>query len=733
MIASEVENEPVFDEDRCLIRKELSWLSFNARVLQEASNTEVPLIQRVRYLGIFANNLDEFFRVRVADVSRLAAFSKSSEIKLRYRELLLQIQDESRELQNVYEKSYRKVLKELANRKIYLVTEEQLDENQKQKVSDIFQRRVLPNLDPVIVEHSSQFPAVSDGKLYLAIKITEKSGNVLFSILGVPTGRLPRFFEIPQRKGQKGATVFIVIENIIRHELKQVFRGLFDIEKVEAYQFTITRDAELELGDGIDQTLVDRIASSLKKRKNADLERFLYDADMPDDLLQLLQKELKLTKYDSAMPAGRYLNAKDFIGFPAVGRAYLQFSAMPALPCPTQNDESPNIFESIRNKDIFLYYPYHSFDTIIEFLCTAAIDPAVKEISICLYRAASRSKVVSALVSARNNGKKVTAVVELQARFDEEANITWARELTNAGVNVIFGVPGLKVHSKLVQIVRKEGLSLKYYTHIGTGNFNEKTATLYTDYSLLTYDQKLGEEVAQVFDFISYNYRHHDYSLLMVSPHSSRPGLLNLIDREIANAKKGLPAQICLKCNNLVDNEIIATLGDASNAGVRIRIICRGMFSMVTGVPGFSENIEAISIVDRFLEHPRVFIFQNNDQPEFYISSADLMTRNLDFRVEVAAPILDGDHKQTIQDIFDIQWCDNVKARILDPRQTNKFRPRAGVEKIRSQEVIYKYLKDGVLPYSVKRAQKRWRAELSQMARMNFKAHKKAKKDTKKS
>ncbi len=701
--------------------KELSWLSFNARVLQEAGNPEVPLIQRVRYLGVYSNNLDEFFRVRVADVSRLAAFSKKTEIKLQFRELLIRIQDESRKLQRVYDKIYKSVLSDLAQRKIYIVHEGQLDGHQSRNVSDIFKRRVLPQLDPVIIDGPGQFPEVTDGCIYLAVKLTEMDEAVRYAIVDVPTDRLPRFFNIPQRVEQKGCTVFIVLENIIRHNLKEVFRGLFDIKKVEAYQFTITRDAELELGDGIDQTLADRIASSLKKRKNADLERFIFDSEMPSDLLQFLKKELKLTKYDSEMPGGRYHNAKDFISFPSVGRAYLQFPKMPALPCPTLNDESSNIFESIRSKDILLYYPYHSFDTVVDFLKTAAIDPAVKSISICLYRAASKSMIVDALISAKNNRKKVTVVVELQARFDEAANITWARELTTAGVNVIYGVPGLKVHSKLIQVRRKEGQSLKYYTHIGTGNFNEKTATLYTDFSLLSYNQKIGGEIAQVFDFISYNYRYHRYDLLMVSPHSNRKGLVRLIQRELDNAKAGKPAQVSIKCNNLVDDMVIAALSDASNAGVRIRIICRGMFSMVVGKTGYSENVEAISIVDRFLEHPRFLIFHNDDKPEYYISSADLMARNLDFRVEVTAPVLDDDHKKTIQDIFDIQWCDNVKARLLDPGQTNAFRKRVGGEKIRSQEVIYRYLKGGKVPTAVVRAKKRWQVELLCMARSNQK------------
>lgn len=719
-------------EDNKFFEKELSWLAFNERVLQEAADPNNPLIQRVRYLGITSNNNDEFFRVRVADVSRLASFTKDLEIKQEYRQLLTRIQDKALDLQHRYDQTYIEVLKELRRRKIYLIDEKQIDEVQSQKVTQIFDEVVLPELNPILINKPKDFPDIDDGSIYLAVRICDNDNVVRYALVNIPTQRIQRFFQIPQRKGRRGKA-FIVLENIIRHNLPKVFRGAFDIKTAEAYEFKVTRDAELELGEGIDQSLVDRISKSLKKRRSADPERFVYDASMPQDLIDLLRKALNLDKYDSVMPGGRYHNAKDFIGFPSVGPAYLEFKPLPVLPVPelatyAQNQYTQNIFSTIREKDILLYYPYHSFDTVVDLIKTAAIDPAVKAINICLYRAASNSKIINALASAVRNRKRVKAVVELQARFDEEANIGWARELTEAGVNVTFGVTGLKVHSKLILIERMESNRIRYYSHVGTGNFNEKTAKLYTDFSLLTYDQAIGRDLFKVFDFISFTYKHYQYEKILVSPHSNRSGLLALIHREIENAYAGKEAEINIKCNNLVDPAFIEALYEASAAGVRIRIICRGMFGLKPGIPGLSDNIEAISIVDRFLEHPRLYIFHNGGNRQYYISSADLMTRNLDYRVEVSAPVGDGVLQERLQAIFDIQWCDNVKARILDAAQTNQFRSKGNTQKIRSQEAIHQYLKTGSLPLAVRRARKQWAKDLRIKAKLAAKLRKERKK-----
>lgn len=675
------------------IPKELSWLSFNERVLQEAGDPKVPAIQRVRYLGIFSNNLDEFFRVRVADVRRLATFATGIE-QDRYKKLLGQIQQKVIELQSRFDRTYLDILAQLRRSRIYLINENQLDEHQAKFVSQYFDRVVQPELEPVLLSDEHPLPELTDASIYLAIKLISEQ-QVRFAFLEVPTERLDRFVEIPAREGQRGI-VFIVLENIIRLCLPRVFHGVFAIEKAEAYTIKLTRDAELEMDEGITQSLLDKVSTSLKRRKKADPVRFVYDTAMPEDLLQYLTKRLNLGRYDSTIPGGRYHNSKDFMNFPRVGSNSLEFKSLPEIAVPElQQDE--NIFRCLRNQDVLLYYPYNSFNHVVKLLETAALDPAVKFIKISLYRVAKHSHIVDALINSVRNHKKVTAIVELQARFDEEANIGLARRLTDGGVNVIFGIPGLKVHSKLILIARSENNALRYYSHIGTGNFNEKTANVYTDFSLLTYDQEIGADVANVFDFIEFTYHRHRFKHLFVSPHSNRSNLMALINTEINNAKAGEPAGITIKCNNLVDERVIAKLYEASQSGVTIKLIVRGMCSLVPGVKDLSENIEAISIVDRFLEHPRVFIFHNQGRPLYFISSADLMTRNLDFRVEVTCPIYDSKLQKKLQDIIDIQWADNVKARTLDENQSNQMKNRRGAA-IRSQEAIHYYLQNGELP-----------------------------------
>ncbi|HEY3699239.1 MAG TPA: polyphosphate kinase 1 [Spongiibacteraceae bacterium] len=678
------------------IPKELSWLSFNERVLQEAADPKVPAIQRLRYLGIFSNNMDEFFRVRVADVRRLATFSSPAEQE-RYKKLLGQIQQKVIEQQRRFDRTYSDVLAQLRKSRIYLINEKQLDQHQAEFVTQYFHRVIQPELEPVLLDDEFPLPELTDASIYLAIKLQHEQ-QLRFALLEVPTERLSRFVEIPARTGQRGI-VFIVLENIIRHSLPRAFHGVFPIEKAEAYTIKLTRDAELEMDEGITQSLLDKVSSSLKRRRKADPVRFVYDAEMPEDLLQYLSKRLNLGRYDSTIPGGRYHNSKDFMNFPRVGSNSLELKALPEIAVPElRRDE--NIFRCLRNQDVLLYYPYHSFNHVVKLLETAALDPAVKFIKISLYRVAKHSHIVDALVNSVRNHKKVTAVVELQARFDEEANIGLARRLTDGGANVIFGIPGLKVHSKLILIGRIENNVMHYYSHIGTGNFNEKTASIYTDFSLLTYDQEIGADVANVFDFIEFTYHRHRFKHLFVSPHSNRNNLMALINDEINNAKEGAPSHITIKCNNLVDERIIVKLYEASQAGVCIKLIVRGMCSLVPGIEGISENIEAISIVDRFLEHPRVFIFHNRGKPLYFISSADLMTRNLDFRVEVTCPIYASQLQQRLQTIIDLQWNDNVKARILDADQTNRMRPRRGAH-LRSQEAIHHYLNNDELEFQI--------------------------------
>ncbi len=682
-------------DENLFMARELSWLSFNARVLQEARDETVPIIQRLRYLGIFSNNLDEFFRVRVADVRRLIAVASSSN-KQQSKELFAAIQKRLGELQNEFDKVYRAVLKGLQAKRIYMISEDQLDPGQAQFVQNYFTRTVLPELEPILLQESVAIPTLIDESIYLAVDI--KSGDSYhYAVVEVPTDRLDRFVEIPRKKG-RGGKVFIVLDNIIRACLPQVFRAAIQIDEASAYCFKFSRDAELEIDAGISQSLIDKMASSLKQRRRADAVRFVYDGTMPERLLDYLSARFGYGKYDSLVAGGRYHNSKDFMSFPNVGPKYLEFKPLPTIRIP-RLDSGTNIFDAIKERDVFLYYPYHPFDYVTDLLKTAALDPRVNSIKICLYRVASHSQVIDSLLNAVLNGKRVTAVVELAARFDEAANIGWAHRLTEGGIKVIFGIPGLKVHSKILLIERKEGNSTRYYSHIGTGNFNEKTAQLYTDFSLLSYDQNIGKDIYNVFDFLQYNYKRPSYRVLMVSPHTCRSGLLDLIEQEIFNARAGYRASMTLKCNNLVDKQMAMKLYEASEAGVEVRLIIRGMCSLLPRVKGLSENIQAISIVDRYLEHPRVYVFYNRGNPRYLIGSADLMTRNLDYRVEVLCPIFDEGAQKVIQDTLDQQWYDNVKARILDQNQTNKFvKSEKRVARIRSQETIHRYLQEGKLP-----------------------------------
>jgi polyphosphate kinase len=675
--------------------REISWLSFNARVLQEAADETVPVIERLRYLGIFSNNSDEFFRVRVAEVRRLISVS-SGDNKQQSKDLLLAIQNRVVELQKEFDRIYGQTIRALAAQKIYLINEQQLDERQTTFVRSYFVSTVLPELEPILLRDGQAIPALNDESIYLAVDI--QSGESHHSaVVGVPTDRLARFVEIPRRKG-KGGTVFIVLDNIMRLCLSQMFRGVIPIDSAQAYCFKFSRDAELAIDTGITQSLIDKMALSLKQQLKADTVRMVYDGQMPQRLLEYLCNRFGFGKYDSLIAGGRYHNSKDFIDFPNPGPRYLEFKPLPFVRID-RLDEQPCIFDSIREKDIFLYYPYHPFDYAIDLLKTAALDPQVTKIKICLYRVARDSRVIDALVNAVQNGKQVLAVVELAARFDEQANINWAQRLTENGIDVIFGIPGLKVHSKLLLIERRDGNASRYYSHIGTGNFNEKTARLYTDFTLITYDQNVGKDVHSVFEFLQYNYQRPNFRLLLVSPHSARSGLLLLIEREIANARAGYRAALTLKCNNLVDKELVLKLYEASQAGVEIRLIVRGMCSLLPGVKGISENIQAISLVDRYLEHTRAYVFYNRGDPRYLIGSADLMTRNLDYRVEVLCPIFDEDAQRIIQDTLDQQWHDNVRARVLDQSQVNRMvRTKKNTTRIRSQETIHRYLAIGKLP-----------------------------------
>jgi polyphosphate kinase len=475
--------------------------------------------------------------------------------------------------------------------------------------------------------------------------------------------------------------------------LDELFKGFFDYDELSGYAMKMTRDAEYDLRNEIEYSLLEQMSEGVNQRLTAKPVRFVYERDMPPQMLEFLCNKLNISNYDNLIPGGRYHNFKDFIAFPNVGREYLENKPLPPMKC-ADFEGYANSFDAIKAKDILLYYPYHTFDHISELVRQASFDPKVLSIKINIYRVAKDSRLMNSLIDAVHNGKNVTVVVELQARFDEEANIEWSKVLTEAGVHVIFGAPGLKIHSKLLMISRREGEEIIRYAHIGTGNFHEKTARIYTDFSLLTADQEITNEVRNVFGYIENPYRPVKFNHLMVSPRNSRTQIYRLIDNEIANAKLGKKAALTIKVNNLVDKGIVNKLYGASTAGVKINMIIRGMCSLVPGIEGISDNIRIISIVDRFLEHPRVVITHNDGAPQVYISSADWMTRNIDHRIEVAAPVRDPRLKQRIIDITNIHFTDTVKARFIDKEMSNAYVPRGNRKKVRSQIAIYDYLKN---------------------------------------
>ncbi|WP_346837568.1 polyphosphate kinase 1 [Microbulbifer sp. SAOS-129_SWC] len=670
-----------------LYPKELSWLSFNERVLQEVEDESVPIIERVRFLGIFSNNLDEFFRVRVADVRRLATFAKGEQ-KAHFSELLTSINEKVLCLNRRSYAAYSKVLGDLDRHGIHIVNEQQLSERQRTFVESYFHNEVLPELEPFFIDDRKNMPLLNEASIYFAIYLQLEDGSERFAALEIPTDTLPRFVVIPPREDCH-EKVYIVLDNIIRACLVDVFRYVLPIARAEAYMFKISRDAELELGEQITQNILDRVTKSLKKRRHADPVRLAYDASMPETLLNLVKKKLKMGRYDSYTPGGRYHNSKDFMKFPAdhARDRYKPMVPLQALP------ERESIFNILCAGDQLLYFPYHDFRAITNLLISAAIDPEVREIRINLYRVSQNSRVVAALINAVRNNKTVIAVVELQARFDELANIHWSNELRDAGVKVIYGVPGLKVHCKLISIVRREGNEDRFYSHLGTGNFNESTARVYCDFSLLTSDQVLGRDVYNVFEFIQFTHQRPVYQRIAVSPYSNRPALLHAIDREINAANSGAPAELFFKCNNLVDSEVIERLYRAGAAGVKVRIIVRSMCTLVCDTPGLSDNIRVISLVDKYLEHARVYLFHNGGDEQVWLSSADLMTRNLDHRVEVTFPVADRGHRETVRKIMELQWSDSYKARILDAQQSNTRIAQNTERDCRAQDAILRYLK----------------------------------------
>lgn len=684
------------------VNRELSWLKFNARVLQEAADEKVPLLERLRFAGIFSNNLDEFFKVRYATVKRVAMNESSDkELGVHAKELLEEITKEVIQLQDESLSIINTITEELEKEQIFIVNEKTLLPEHEAFVNTYFYDKVRPALFTIILNDLEKFPQLKDDVAYLAVKMTlkedEKASGVQkffsskaykekiqYALIELPT-TLNRFIELPQ-VGDKH--YIIMLDDVIRFCLHLIF-SIFNYESLSANMIKITRDAELDIDDDLSKSFVEKISSSVEDRRKGAPVRFVYDKTIDKDTLHFLIEKMGIVNTDSVIPGGRYHNRRDYMSFPSLGRTDLTYAPIHPLPVKGLTSEE-SLLKKIAEKDYLQFTPYHTFSNIIWFLREAALDPKVKSVKITIYRLAKNSQVVNSLINAVKNGKKVTVQIELQARFDEESNIRYAEQLKAEGVKLIFGVRGLKVHSKICVIEREEGKGIKRYGFISTGNFNESTAKVYTDYTLFTANQDILKEVNKVFNFFETNYNIQKYKHLIVSPHYTKKILKQLIDEEIKNAKAGKEAYIKLKMNNITSYKMIDKLYEASRAGVKIQMIVRGICCLVPGIEGMSENIEVISIVDKFLEHPRLFIFGNNSNPKVYISSADWMTRNISFRVEVGCPIYDETIKQELIDTFEISWADNVKARVIDQAQDNHYRPHT-LPAQRSQVALYEY------------------------------------------
>jgi polyphosphate kinase len=682
-----------------------SWLAFNARVLQEAADESVPLLERLRFIGIFSNNLDEFFRVRFAAVRRLSLSGVSGEKILggiTAQQLVKDITEIVIKQQAESLRVLRLIEEELVRQNIIIIDETEVTGEHENYVKDFFIQKVSPELVTIILNDLAEFPLLKDTSGYLAVKLVMKpeqkpsilglvkpKPEIRYAIIEIPKNT-NRIVELPHKDGKQ---YLMLLDDVIRYNLSSIF-NIFDYESISAHMIKITRDAQLDIDSDMSKSMLEKIATSVKDRRIGEPVRFVYDQSIGKDTLKFFLDKMGIHATDGIIPGGRYHNRRDYMNFPNLGRFDLLYQ--PRTPLPVEGlSLDGSILNRIAQKDYLINAPFQSFSYLIKFLREAALDPKVTAIKITLYRLAKNSQIISSLINAAKNGKKVTVQIELQARFDEASNISYAEQMQQEGIELIFGIKGLKVHSKICVIDRMEEGKIKRYGFISTGNFNETTAKIYTDLTLFTSHQQILKDVAKIFDFFDVNYRLHRYKHLIVSPHYTRSKFYKLIDREINNAIAGRPAYMNLKMNSLSDNAMIDKLYEASNAGVKIKLQVRGICSLIPGVKGMSENIEAISIVDYLLEHTRCYIFCNNDDPEVYISSADFMTRNLDGRVEVTCPIYDADIKKQIIDTFNVGWKGNVKARYHSEKFDNKYRIRKEGEPVfRAQFETYNYYRN---------------------------------------
>jgi len=678
---------------RKTIIRDISWLSFNHRVLQEAADETVPLRERIRFLGIFSNNLDEFFRVRVAALKRMIELGSKSKMHLEMapESILEEIQEKVVEQQKEFERIWNEILRELKKQRILLINEKQLNTNQQKFILDYFDEEIRSNVVPLMIESIADFPVLNDKSIYLACKLSKKDKTIpqKFALVSVPARVVSRFLILPSKETEKH---IMLLEDVIRFCLPNIF-SFFGYDTFSSHIIKVTRDAEIDIDSDVSTNLIQKIEKGLKNRKKGKPVRFIFDKEIDPSLLTYLVRRLGLTQKDNLLPGGRIHNFKDFINFPESVFTQKNTRKKPFVHPDLKGVNQ--VGNKILEKDILLTFPYHSYNSVIDLLREAAIDPAVISIKITCYRLASRSKIINALTNAVRNGKHVTAVIELRARFDEEANIEWKKELEEAGIKVLLGVQNMKVHAKLCLIKKKVNNRTIHYGFVSTGNLNEKTAQVYGDHCLLTADRNIMADVNRIFHYLEQPKTRIDVlkacKTLLVSPVNMRTQLMALIDREIHFAKAKKKASIKLKLNSLSDGLLINKLYEAAKAGVEIHMVVRGIFCMLTEKKQYKE-VEAISIIDEYLEHARIMIFQNGGKEKVFISSADWMVRNIDHRVEAACPIFEKNIQQEIKDIFNIQLSDNIKARILDNDLDNQYVNPRNTRKVRSQVETYNYL-----------------------------------------
>lgn len=666
------------------VNRDVSWMFFNHRILKEAMRENVPPLDRLSFLGIYSNNLDEFFRVRMATISRLATMSGSNVAHERHkaRELFSSLSEMDHEFTKEYEHAIQEVEKTLSENNIKILKEDTLTEEQRHYIRCLFREKISGFVSPVWINKLSEFSRESDDRIYLAIELSGPGMKTDYALIELPVSTVGRFIPIPSADGNN---CVMYLDDVIRFSLPLTFPGM-GYTNFNAYSFKFTKDAEMEIDNDLHVGPLEKIAKAVKSRKKGATLRVIYDETMPQQLLSALMKKLHLDKLDTVKPSGRYHNHKDFMSFPVMGRNDLKYPVWRPLVRPELKG-ADSLLQLVTERDRFIHVPYHTFDYLVRLLQEAAVSKSVKSIKMTLYRVAKNSKIIEALINAARNGKKVTAVVELLARFDESSNIHWAKKMQDAGVNVVFGVEGLKVHSKLVLIGMKTGNDIAV---VGTGNFHEGNAKVYTDYFLMTANPDITKDVAEVFNFIKRPYQPVKYKHLLVSPNFMRDRFKHLIDKEIHQARKGEKAFIHVKINHITDEEMVARLYEAAREGVEVKISVRGNCSLVTDTPDLKGNLKASGIIDRYLEHSRLFHFYAGGEDKVFIGSADWMPRNLDNRVEVVTPILDQGIKEDIINTIEYALRDNVQARIVDGSGTTEIQKTDDPQPFRSQEELYK-------------------------------------------